>query len=195
MDKDFAGDASRSTASAMEQASGRDAADGAQASDVGQADVGQAGSEAATSAVSVSVGRQIGRPRGRKTGKKIRRAQAQAKILEYRALGLPVGDIAKVADLSVSRVKQILKQFEPTFAKLKEIEGYRDVRQELLTATELQLLESVNDPEKLAAATLRDSAYAFDVLYKTGRLERGQSTSNNAVQQIAVRSSAPDFTD
>ena len=132
--------------------------------------------------------RKPGRPKGSKPCKAVQRSRTHAKVLEYRALGVPVRDIAKAAGLGLTRTKQLIKQFEPTFNRLKDIEQYRDVRQELLTATELRLLESVNDPAKLADATLRDCAYSFDLLYKAGRLERGESTANTSV---AVSVKAP----
>jgi len=42
-------------------------------------------------------------------------------------------------------------------------------------------MRSLVDETKHEKATLTSAAYAMDVLYKIGRLERGQSTSNVAV--------------
>lgn len=134
----------------------------------------------------ISPVKRTGRPKGRKNSKAVVQVKQTAKVLELRARGLSQSEIAGAVGLSETRVKQLVQQFKPVFRELENIEKYQQVRKDLLTATELQLLKSLNDPEKLDKASLNNVAYSFSAVHSARRLEAGLSTSNASVQQISV---------
>jgi predicted transcriptional regulator len=114
-------------------------------------------------------------------------------VLELRARGLSQSEIAGAVGLSETRVKQLIQQFKPVFSELENIEAYQSVRKDLLSATELLLLKSLNDPEKLQKASANAIAYSFSQIFSARRLESGQSTSNVATQTIAISLDADQF--
>jgi predicted transcriptional regulator len=126
-----------------------------------------------------------GRPKGRKDSKAVVQVKKTAKVLELRARGLGQSEIAGAVGLSETRVKQLIQQFKPVFSELENIEAYQSVRKDLLSATELVLLKSLNDPEKLNKASANAIAYSFSQIFQARRLETGQSTQN--VQQSVVK--------
>lgn len=125
-----------------------------------------------------------GRPKGRKDSKAVVQVKKTAKVLELRARGLSQSEIAGAVGLSETRVKQLVQQFKPVFSELENIEAYQSVRKDLLSATELVLLKSLNDPEKLNKASANAIAYSFSQIFSARRLESGQSTQN--VQQSVI---------
>lgn len=125
-----------------------------------------------------------GRPKGRKDSKAVVQVKKTAKVLELRARGLSQSEIAGAVGLSETRVKQLVQQFKPVFSELENIEAYQSVRKDLLSATELVLLKSLNDPEKLSKASANGIAYSFSQIFQARRLETGQSTQN--VQQSVI---------
>jgi predicted transcriptional regulator len=125
-----------------------------------------------------------GRPKGRKNSREVIQVKKTAKVLELRARGLSQSEIAGAVGLSETRVKQLVQQFKPVFSELENIEAYQSVRKDLLSATELVLLKSLNDPEKLSKASANGIAYSFSQIFQARRLETGQSTQN--VQQSVV---------
>ena len=125
-----------------------------------------------------------GRPKGRKNSREVIQVKKTAKVLELRARGLSQSEIAGAVGLSETRVKQLVQQFKPVFSELENIEAYQSVRKDLLSATELVLLKSLNDPEKLSKASANGIAYSFSQIFQARRLESGQSTQN--VQQSVV---------
>lgn len=134
-----------------------------------------------------------GRPKGRKDSKSVVQVKKTAKVLELRARGLSQSEIAGAVGLSETRVKQLIQQFKPVFSELENIEAYQSVRKDLLSATELLLLKSLNDPEKLQKASANAIAYSFSQIFSARRLESGQSTSNVTTQTIAISLNADQF--
>ncbi len=127
-----------------------------------------------------------GRPKGSKTRKAVIAQQKVAKVLDLKARGLSVAEISGAVALSDTRVKDILRQFKPIFTELENNEAYQNVRRDLLSATELLLLKSLNDPEKVQKSTLNGTAYAFKQVFDARRLESNLSTSNVATQTVTI---------
>jgi hypothetical protein len=139
------------------------------------------------------IAKKKGRPVGSKTRKAVVAQQKVAKVLDLKARGLSVAEICGAVGLKDTRVKDILRQFKPIFTELENNEAYQNVRRDLLSATELLLLKSLNDPEKLAKSTLNGTAYAFKQVFDARRLESNLSTSNVATQKVEVSLSAEQF--
>lgn len=83
-------------------------------------------------------------------------------------------------EISPRSVKQYIQDVRELFPTLEKVDLYRESRKNLIEAAENLALNSVaqRSTRDDADDTLRDRAYAFDVLFKAGRLERGVSTSN-----------------
>ena len=137
-----------------------------------------------------------GRTKGIKDGQHILKKKGQIKILELAAKGMNQVDIAKVSGVSKQLVSKILKEFEPIFTELKNVDNYRLVRGDLLDAAELITLKSVVDPQKQADSSLNNAAFALRQLHDMRRLHTGLSTSNVA-QQVSIKVSVlpSDFTE
>jgi hypothetical protein len=88
-----------------------------------------------------------------------------------------------------------VQQFKPVFSELENIEAYQSVRKDLLTATELVLLKSLNDPEKLNKASANAIAYSFSQIFSARRLESGQSTQNVATQTVTISLTTAEYSD
>lgn len=136
-----------------------------------------------------------GRPKGRKDSKSVVQVKKTAKVLELRARGLSQSEIAGAVGLSETRVKQLVQQFKPVFTELENIEAYQSVRKDLLNATELLLLKSLNDPEKLQKASANAIAYSFSQIFSARRLESNQSTANVQTQTVTVTLNPSDYTE
>lgn len=99
-------------------------------------------------------------------------------------IGLKQTKIAEVSGIGRRRIPEYLEKLAPVFPKIQELAEYREYREKMIASVEQTALESVvvqltscNPDDKL-----RDKAYAFDVLHRAGRLERGASTSNVSVK-------------
>ena len=129
-----------------------------------------------------------GRPKGRtdsKPRKKYKKRKSNklsrkkvSKIVFDHLAGKPGKDIAAINNVSESAISQILKDFEPIFQELKYIDKYRDVKSQLLSAGELNMLKKLHDVDKIDSASLNQIAYTFDKLNTANRLEQNLSTSN-----------------
>lgn len=115
------------------------------------------------------------------------RAEEMQKVLVIGTgalVGLRQDRIAEEAGVSRRVVPEYLAKLAPIFPKIQEIAEYKQFREQVMQSVEQSALESVmtqltscNPDDKL-----RDKAYAFDVLHRAGRLERGASTSNVSVK-------------
>jgi len=137
--------------------------------------------------------RKRGRPKGQKNSKPVEVRRKVSKVLDLRARGLSISEIAKVTDLGMTRTKDILREFRPVFNSLDNVEQYQHVRRDLLSATELELLKSLNDSEKISKSTLNGAAYAFKQVFDARRLESNLSTSNVASQTTVKMSISSDY--
>ena len=121
-----------------------------------------------------------GRPKGSKTSSKRLTIRKVNKILGLHLSGAPHKDICQITDSSSTSVTAILNSFQDAFKHIKDLGPYRNVRNDLLDATELLALKSLNDGEKIAAASWRDLAQGFEKIAKINRLYQGKSTENTA---------------
>ena len=125
------------------------------------------------------------------TGKKKRKLSRKAKenlqktrILNYIAEYPKANNnqISKLADCSIDTVAKVRKQFAKVFESLPIVDEFRSIRKDVLTASQVELLKNMIDPDKLKKASTRDLALSFGIIYDKERLEAGQSTNNQAVQ-------------
>lgn len=98
--------------------------------------------------------------------------------LQMDVAGVPRTEIARALGVHKATVSKALAKFEPLFQGLREVRDFREVKADIIDATQLRLLQSLMSEEKHKKASLNQAAYAFDVLYKANRLERNQSTAN-----------------
>lgn len=108
------------------------------------------------------------------------------RVMNLAARGLTTEDIQKVTNLPISSINSIRCELAELLTELGKIEDYRAIRRDLLDATHIRLLKSINDPEKIAKANLYQLAYASESLYKQSRLEANLSTENRAVTFMSV---------
>lgn len=113
-----------------------------------------------------------------------------AKVADLHTKGLGQKEIARVIERSQCAVANTLKHLGLLEKSLESAKAYRDARDVVFTATEQRLIQSINDPSKHRAASLRDCAYAFKEIYHAGRLERGLSTSNSQQLRFTIDPSA-----
>ena len=104
-----------------------------------------------------------------------------AEVLRLHVLGHSERQISTLVQYNRSQVKEILADFQCVFAELKNIDVYKRMRGDILTAAELAILRSMMDPTKLEKAQLNTAGYAYKVIHDARRLEEGKSTSNSEV--------------
>lgn len=102
------------------------------------------------------------------------------RIISLKKKGVAHAEIARSLGCSRSTVINTLKEFAAVFDELPNVKTYQEHKADLLSAAELKVLKSLVQGDKLAKATLNQSAYALQVLHNAGRLERGQATNITA---------------
>lgn len=107
-------------------------------------------------------------------------AKRVSEILVAAGQGVPHVTIAAQHKITKQAVSVILQRFEPVFQRLRDVKDYRTVKSELLSASELVILESLLDRDAIEGANLYQRAMAFKILDNTNRLERGQATAHIA---------------
>ena len=75
-----------------------------------------------------------------------------------------------------SAVYQALKRFLSILVEPNELEGYKQNKIALLSSAELRLLERLVNDEVVEKASLNNIAYAFQQIFNSGRLEKGEAT-------------------
>lgn len=118
----------------------------------------------------------------RKPGRKALTQKQAMRIMELKARKIPHEEIARSVNTTLPAVNKLIERFGGVFAELENVKDFREARQDLIDAAQLKTLKSLVDPSKHADASLNQVAYAFDVLYKSNRLEAGKSTQNTAIQ-------------
>ena len=145
--------------------------------------------------VSAPLKRKAGRPKGvKRAAKKLTQSELANVVLDY-ARGAPQHEIASKFGVSESAVSLILDKFKPAFSELGNVEEYRRAKADLLDSASLSVLKEISNPQKIADSPLRDLSYSYDVINKHARLEKGLSTSNTAVQHVAISVNTSDFAD
>lgn len=122
--------------------------------------------------------RRKGRPKGPGRKRRVISDAKKAEILTLKARGYPNAVVAREAGVEASSVTRLLAQYSGLMQELENVERFRDGKADLLDAAQLRVLKSLVDASKLDKASLNQVAYAMDVLYKSNRLERNQSTAN-----------------
>jgi transcriptional regulator with XRE-family HTH domain len=103
-------------------------------------------------------------------------------VLSLHLKGATQEQIAKAIGRSPKTILNILNIYRPFFKELANVEEYRTVRRDLLTAAELKAVRSVLDDDKHERANLRDAAYTLTQVNNARRLEEELSTSNTATK-------------
>ena len=104
--------------------------------------------------------------------------KSQAEIVYEHAKGTPSYELAAIYGVSDATISMLLARFKPLFQDIDKVKDYRQIQTELLDATGLQVLKSMNDTAKHDSASLAELARAYDVVNKHSRLTKGLSTSN-----------------
>lgn len=94
-------------------------------------------------------------------------------ILEYRAKGLSMPDIAKLLGCSTVNIYNRLDRYEDYVAGL---DSYRKNKSVILDLKQSMLLDNVN-PESIKGMSVRDSVVSFGILYDKQALHEGRATS------------------
>lgn len=124
--------------------------------------------------------RRRGRPVGSGRKRRVIPDKLKNQALVLKARGLPQSIIARELDLDPATVSRISSQYSGLLQELETVQEFRDAKGDLLDAAQAKVLKSLVNEGKLDKATLYHVAYALDVLYKSNRLERNQSTANVA---------------
>ena len=83
--------------------------------------------------------------------------------------------------MSTGAISALDNMFKPLLEHIKNVQGYRVQRADILDAAHMMAIQSLSNPQKHADASLNQAAYAAEVLYKMSRLEQNKSTSNSSV--------------
>lgn len=136
-----------------------------------------------------------GRPKGAKESREARKEKQDRKIIELRANNVPMPAIAAAVGLSTKTVFNRLKQFDILLKGLDRLDDFERNRGSILAAAQYKTLKSMMDDEKIAKASFNNLAYGFTQLHMAERLERGKSTTNNAVMQFTTPAKIDDYQD
>ena len=102
-----------------------------------------------------------------------------AEALKLRLVNhLSYQEIADRYGVCKSAVYQALKRFLSILVEPNELEAYKQNKVSLLSSAELRLLERLVNDEVVEKASLNNIAYAFQQIFNSGRLEKGESTEN-----------------
>ena len=96
-------------------------------------------------------------------------------------------DIADRFGVTRQAIEQRLARVTKLIGDPEENQAYDNNRAYFLNGIERQLLNQIVDKNKIKKATLGNVAYAVDKVNNILRLERGQSTLNQAVQINVIR--------
>lgn len=102
------------------------------------------------------------------------------RVVELASVDTPIELISKNVQATTQEVKKILTEYSHIFPQLEKLESLRKNKRDLVESSMFKVLESLTESSKINEASLKESAYAFDVLHKATRLESNQSTSNAA---------------
>ena len=119
--------------------------------------------------------------RGRGVEKKTT-TQQDLEILRLSIARVSQSKISESVGVSPATIYRRLAHTSKFLKSLEETEQFEAVRSKMLSAAEYKFLETALDEDRLAASSLRDAAYAYNIVHKSNRLERGLSTANKAVK-------------
>lgn len=101
-------------------------------------------------------------------------------LLMHLKSGLRVHQIAKMYGVTGATVA---RWCEKSGLDVAAIKAYQANKGDLISATAARVLSSIDDA-KIATASLRDSANAFNILNNAERLEQGKATSHIEIHQL-----------
>lgn len=107
--------------------------------------------------------------------------QKKAKIISLAVQKVPEAQIARAVQMPRATVQDIIKKFKPVFEAIERVQDYREVRADILAASQITALESALDKNKLKKSSFLATVSGVEKLYKMERLENDQSTSNAAI--------------
>jgi len=122
-----------------------------------------------------------GRPKGSKNSRDVTTRARIAKFLQLRVESRSQKEIKAITGMSTGAISALDNMFKPLLEHIKNVQGYRVQRADILDAAHMMAIQSLSNPQKHADASLNQAAYAAEVLYKMSRLEQNKSTSNSSV--------------
>lgn len=102
-------------------------------------------------------------------------------ILGYRDKNLSKADMARLLGCSPANITQRLRGYE---SKIVAVDNHKRYRADALTDITRRLLQSIT-PDEIKKLNMRDKVMCYGILYDKERLERGQSTGNIAIKDVA----------
>ena len=103
-------------------------------------------------------------------------------IIELYQKGLSTRQIAKLLNCTHPNIVQRLKEYKK---EILGIESFKKNRSDILAIVQSRIINKITESDVKKASLLQKTT-AISQLYDKERLERGQSTSNLAVQSIAT---------
>lgn len=121
---------------------------------------------------------------GSKKGRKYKRLtkHAETKAIELYASKRPKTEIATTLGVSRDSVNRCIKRHEKWLKELKEVQDFKAVRADLLSAAQLATLKQMMASDTLKASSFQGLAIGLSKFHNIERLERGLSTSNTYSQ-------------
>ncbi len=108
---------------------------------------------------------------------------AKAFMLRYKSR-LSLSDIGKMFGCTRQAVHKALEPFQELFANPDAIDAYKSDKAGVLEALEFNLALDMVDSARRKAASLNNTAYAFQQVNKALHLERGESTDNVGIHGV-----------
>jgi hypothetical protein len=124
--------------------------------------------------------KKTGRPPGKKDGQSAKVTRAIKKTIELRMKGASLPEIAAATGTPQRTVRDRLKQFEPIFKELGNVEIYEKEKTSFLSAAEFALIKSMMSESKLKKAGIAALSLGYKTVHTANRLEKGLSTANVA---------------
>ena len=119
--------------------------------------------------------------------KKIKKRIKPIEMLKMRLNNLTVTEIAKLSNTTPSNVTQRLTS---VFSKLellcdkKKLAEYKEKKNDILTATEFEIIKYMLQKGTLKAASLNNLAYTLQNVNNINRLEQGKSTQHLDIHSL-----------
>lgn len=110
--------------------------------------------------------------------KRISNTARDATILSLAAKNISPHKISKIVDLDHEQVSVIINKFKPVFKELDNIQDYRKIKTDLLSAAQLTFLRTALSDSKVRQMGSYKCIQAFNALNNAERLERNLSTAN-----------------
>ncbi len=104
--------------------------------------------------------------------------------------GLTYQQIAAIQGVSKQAVQYALTEFQACLPQPDQLQSYKEVRNDLLTAVEQQLVASVLSGDRLAKASLLDVGRTLKTVHGIRRLEEELSTQNVSTKMSLLISQA-----